>query len=373
LKVLFLADNPTMATGYGKIVKNLGFQLNKKGIEVGYIGIQYLGAPIDIDLGFKTILFPFDVFNSNRCIDRVIDYFKPDYLIHVRDNWAFFFEKYNLSEFKNKVKIVLYSPVNEYPVPIKFLQCVNQGHFQLVTTKKAMEYFKKNGIDNVDYLYHGVDLDTYKRFSHVKKEDFGFTGEIVIGFIGENTERKDIPKLIYAVSELSKKYDLNLYLHTNPEGKIVLEPFQILTYIHYYKISQITIFPRIEGLWGFDDKKLAEVINCFDIYCSPSKAEGFDIPCIEAQACGIPVIASKIPAHEEIMGDNYVKVETDVEFTKWGGIRNPVKVKDLIEKLELLIEDEKLRKEYSEKGIENAKKYTWGASAEKLIKILEKI
>ncbi len=35
----------------------------------------------------------------------------------------------------------------------------------------------------------------------------------------------------------------------------------------------------------------------------PSRAEGFSLPVIEAMAAGVPVLASRIPAHEELVGD----------------------------------------------------------------------
>ncbi|MBI2483326.1 glycosyltransferase family 4 protein [Candidatus Uhrbacteria bacterium] len=38
-------------------------------------------------------------------------------------------------------------------------------------------------------------------------------------------------------------------------------------------------------------------------YVSPSLAEGFDLPTLEAAAKGIPVVATKIPVHTEILGD----------------------------------------------------------------------
>jgi glycosyltransferase involved in cell wall biosynthesis len=37
--------------------------------------------------------------------------------------------------------------------------------------------------------------------------------------------------------------------------------------------------------------------------CAPSLAEGFGLPPLEAMALGIPVLASDIPAHREVLGD----------------------------------------------------------------------
>ena len=45
-------------------------------------------------------------------------------------------------------------------------------------------------------------------------------------------------------------------------------------------------------------------------FLSPSIYEGFDLPTLEASACGTPVIVSDIPVHQEILGKYAVYVET---------------------------------------------------------------
>jgi glycosyltransferase involved in cell wall biosynthesis len=47
------------------------------------------------------------------------------------------------------------------------------------------------------------------------------------------------------------------------------------------------------------DRDLARLVAGAAALLSPSFAEGFDLPVVEAQALGTPVIASRIPVHEE--------------------------------------------------------------------------
>jgi glycosyltransferase involved in cell wall biosynthesis len=51
------------------------------------------------------------------------------------------------------------------------------------------------------------------------------------------------------------------------------------------------------------DRELARLVRGAAALLSPSLAEGFDLPVVEALALRTPVIASDIPAHRELAGD----------------------------------------------------------------------
>ena len=51
------------------------------------------------------------------------------------------------------------------------------------------------------------------------------------------------------------------------------------------------------------DRELARLVGGAAALLSPSLAEGFDLPVVEALAIGTPVIASDIPVHRELAGD----------------------------------------------------------------------
>jgi glycosyltransferase involved in cell wall biosynthesis len=52
---------------------------------------------------------------------------------------------------------------------------------------------------------------------------------------------------------------------------------------------------------GFSDQHMARLYNTFDVLLSVSMAEGFCIPLIEAQACGVPVITGEWGATGELL------------------------------------------------------------------------
>jgi glycosyltransferase involved in cell wall biosynthesis len=57
---------------------------------------------------------------------------------------------------------------------------------------------------------------------------------------------------------------------------------------------------------GFvDDAELAGLRAGAVAVVTPSLNEGFDLPVVEALAAGVPVVASDIPVHREILGDDW--------------------------------------------------------------------
>jgi glycosyltransferase involved in cell wall biosynthesis len=83
----------------------------------------------------------------------------------------------------------------------------------------------------------------------------------------------------------------------------------------------------------------------------PSLYEGFGLPCLEAMACGTPVVASDSAALPETTGGAALLVDPDdpAAFT---------------EALERLVSDGELRGELALRSVEHARPFTWRRTAE---------
>jgi glycosyltransferase involved in cell wall biosynthesis len=55
---------------------------------------------------------------------------------------------------------------------------------------------------------------------------------------------------------------------------------------------------------------MSAIYNAFDVLLNPSMGEGFGVPIVEAQACGVPVIVSDHSAMSELVGPGWL-VEGD--------------------------------------------------------------
>lgn len=92
----------------------------------------------------------------------------------------------------------------------------------------------------------------------------------------------------------------------------------------------------------------------------PSLYEGFGLPVIEAMACGIPVLTSNTTCLPEIAGDAAILVDPESVSEIAGGIRD-------------LFYNQKLRTDMRDKGLVQAKNFSWDKTAEKIKSVINSL
>ena len=178
---------------------------------------------------------------------------------------------------------------------------------------------KDHGIENVSYIPHGVDINVYKP-TDKKKAKLGYNifGKFVVGFVGRNQRRKMITKLIQGFSQFSKdKDDVLLLMHTdkNPThgGYGWYLDCLINKYSQYDKdlINKAqTIFPNTDVLMrqNITPEEMTKYYNLMDVFCFPTGGEGFGLPAIEAQSCGVPLMMSAYTTGFELTDKHGVRI-----------------------------------------------------------------
>jgi phosphatidylinositol alpha-mannosyltransferase len=105
-------------------------------------------------------------------------------------------------------------------------------------------------------------------------------------------------------------------------------------------------------------QELVSYLNSSDIFCAPSiYGESFGIVLLEAMACNLPVVA--------FANEGYKSILAGTRGEKF--LVQPKDYRDLAKKLEVLIENENLRKEMGKWGMEEAKKYSWDKIANQIV------
>ena len=92
-----------------------------------------------------------------------------------------------------------------------------------------------------------------------------------------------------------------------------------------------------------------------------SEYEGFGLPPLEAMACGVPVLTTKMTSLSEVLGNYPVAVN------------NPKNINEIKEKIIEILNNEKLKKEMIEIGLQRAKSFSWQATAEKTLQIIKNL
>lgn len=106
----------------------------------------------------------------------------------------------------------------------------------------------------------------------------------------------------------------------------------------------------IEIVRGADDAGLVRLMQSATCMVTPSLAEGFGLPNVEAMRWNLPVITSHCEAVAEVVGDAALTID-------------PLDVEGLADAIERLVEDPGERRRLARTGRERAEPLTWAACA----------
>ncbi|OGD86457.1 hypothetical protein A2Z23_00640 [Candidatus Curtissbacteria bacterium RBG_16_39_7] len=210
----------------------------------------------------------------------------------------------------------------------------------IVFSKFAAKIHKDLGISakKIEVVYPG--LPSQKNKARKNKNI------INILFIGIWFERKGGLLLLEAFKILSKKFP-NLRL-------TIIGPIPKNIEISGLPIFQKDFVPRAELLNTFFP-------NADILVLVPSKAEGYGFVVEEAASFGIPAVVSKVYALPEIVDDG-----------KTGFVVSPGSVEDLVEELEMLIKNQKLRQKFGEAALSKfEKEFSVERSNQRLLKVYQ--
>ena len=162
---------------------------------------------------------------------------------------------------------------------------------------------ENTGLDSI-VLYNKIDLQRFRKNldGRVIREKHQIGNEPMILYVGRIAPHKGIHYLIEAFKLVKKRY---------PSTKLLIVG----------KCYHDKYFDRLKKLADesiifagpVDEKELPLYYAACDVYATCSIFEGFNLPLVEAQACGKPVVAFDIGPHKEIVKNGFLVKEGDVE------------------------------------------------------------
>ncbi len=112
---------------------------------------------------------------------------------------------------------------------------------------------------------------------------------------------------------------------------------------------------------AMSQKKLNEIYQLSDIFCLPSKNEGFPLTILEAMSAGLPIITSDHPGYDKYLDKKYVKMIEPTPFYIKKSIEELLKSKKLMQKMT----------KYSRNSA--VSKFSWKHNASKLLKTYNEV
>lgn len=111
---------------------------------------------------------------------------------------------------------------------------------------------------------------------------------------------------------------------------------------------------------GFvEDEQLFVLMRRAMAFVYPSLYEGFGLPVLEAMASGVPVLTSNVGATSEVAQDAALLVDPDSTVSIRGGLLQ-------------MLQDDLLRRDLSQRGIERAACFSWRRTAAATLGVIER-
>jgi len=193
--------------------------------------------------------------------------------------------------------------------------------------------------DRVVVIPAGVDTDRFR-----KVVPAGGSGRYIL-FVGTLEPRKNLATLLEAWKQIEKFHPKVSLILAGTAGHVfspVLLPQNI---------------DRVRLTGYVPEEDLPALYSGAEVFVFPSFDEGFGLPVLEAMACGTPVVVSRCGALPEVAGEAGLFIDP----------HNPA---ELAEVLNECLADAGLRSSLVERSRQQAQRFSWQVSSEKVWKIL---
>ncbi|HEX73968.1 MAG TPA: glycosyltransferase family 4 protein [Dehalococcoidia bacterium] len=217
------------------------------------------------------------------------------------------------------------------------------------TTRNDLIAYLKIPDDRISVIYNGLDHSIFKPYK------VGILDKPYILYVGSERPRKNLDRLIEAFAVVRKEFPELLLVKVGVAGRAQEYRQEIMRKLESLGIIQAVIF--VEYVSELD---LAYYYSSAALLAYPSLYEGFGFPPLEAMACGCPVVTSNTSSLPEVVG-------------KAGIMVNPYDTDSLVEAMQQVLTDSKLRDDMVRKGLEQAKKFSWEKAAEETQEVYNKV
>jgi len=164
----------------------------------------------------------------------------------------------------------------------------------------------------VDQLYHGVDIEVFKRLpkEQIENSRKQLNKKFIVNMTGTNQLRKQYPIALEAFARFAQdKDDVLLFLHTQ---RYLSVGWNLDKLIRLFNLNGKVVFTDgIMGANGIPKEDLNLVYNVADVYLSTSCGEGQQLPLLENMAIGQPIIYPDNTSLPEFMKDCGIAIPTD--------------------------------------------------------------
>ena len=164
------------------------------------------------------------------------------------------------------------------------------GNKVIAISKPVANHLEKDfhiASQRITLIPNGIDVDrfieTTQALREQKRKQWNIKAKMVIGIIARLSDVKGIDILFNSMKLVIQQYP-DVLLMVVGEGP---ESDHLLALVDQLNLKNNVRFEKIVN-------QTADVLPIFDVFVMPSRQEGLGLSVMEAQACALPVIASRI-------------------------------------------------------------------------------
>ena len=316
MKILWHSTAPWSPSSYSILTARAVPNIVKAGHNVAigtWYGLQGQPLPWTIqDKKTSETIAKIDVFPagdgagfSQDILVQLYKYIGAQVAIACSDVWPF------KNEVTKDIVFCPWFPIDHDPAPAPVLNALDTAVYPMVYSKWGQQVLADAGV-KAAYVPCTAPADVFKPGDKkAAREGLGIIdkADFIVGVIAANKDpqdRKGFSEALQTFAKFAESHDgAYMYLHTNVNGPInVLEIAQQLG----VRKRIIQCDPLGYGLGMLDTGYMVQAYNACDVLLNLAKSEGFGLPVVEAQMCGVPVIATDFSTTGEILADSGWKV-----------------------------------------------------------------
>jgi glycosyltransferase involved in cell wall biosynthesis len=174
---------------------------------------------------------------------------------------------------------------------------------------------------------------------------YGIDGPYVVAF-GSSSPHKNLPRLVQAFRDGAARLPHALVLVGHLPADAAL--------------GAAAGSARVIATGYVPDADVMPLLGGADLFAFPSLYEGFGLPLLDAQRCGVPVVCSDAGALPEIAGDGALRFD-------------PRSVESIAHAIRRALADDGVRDRLRRAGLSNAARFTWDRTARETLAVYERV
>lgn len=302
-RILIHSNGPHVPTGYGNQVAAFAPLLRDAGYEV-YISCFYglEGAQLTMK-GINLLPKGRDGY-GNDIVGEHAKRYEVDLIWTLIDAWVL------QGDWLQQHSTACWAPIDHEPIPAQVAEALKACRWPVAYSRFGEQQMKAAGL-NASYVPHGINTEFYcpqDRADARQKwgvDEQAFFAVMVAANKGVPA-RKSLDRVIKAWATFAPAHPgAVLYMHSLPLP--LNSGLNLVEMARFYGCEDSLRFPDTARMLAgeYSERALLDLYNAADVLLAPSMGEGFNIPLVEAQACGCPVIATDFTAHRELIFGGY--------------------------------------------------------------------